>query len=105
MTRNQLFRFLERVGAKFDIGESFEGVQHISVMVKDVDFGNRHDWGVVRNLANPDGYIIIHKKWGYEWQDTNKDFIQFNTEKEADCYLDGFFTSYYSFKDIKENIA
>jgi hypothetical protein len=92
MTRDQLFKALENMGAKFDIGESFAGVQYISFYVSDMlDYGKREDWGIIKNLANPDGYIILHKKWGYEWQDRRGDFLSFNTGEEARCYLDGFF--------------
>jgi hypothetical protein len=92
MTRDQLFKALENMGAKFDIGESFEGVQYISFYVNDMlDFGKRDDWGVIQNLASPNGYIILHKKWGYEFQDKGGDFLSFDTGEEARCYLNGFF--------------
>jgi hypothetical protein len=92
MTRDQLFKTLQSMGIKYEAGEYFGGVQRVDFYVNDMlDFGKRDDWGVIQALAGPDGYIILHKRWGYEFQDKRGDFLSFNTGEEARCYLDGFF--------------
>jgi hypothetical protein len=92
MTRDQLFKALKNMGAKFDMGECFGNVQRVDFYVNDMlDFGKRDDWVVIQVDDGPNGVIILHNQWGYEFQDKRGDYLCFDTGEEARCYLDGFF--------------
>jgi hypothetical protein len=91
-TANGLYKALIKAGILYwDEVEAFEGVLVLRFKVSEApDFGTRDDW--VPQCCDTNVWAIFSKLDGWEWKDENQDYLMFETEAEANVYLDKFFS-------------
>ena len=89
-TANELYKALEKAGIlQWDEVESFEGCRTIRFEVEEDPYGTRDDWEP--KYCGDDQWAIFSKDDGDEWEDEQGDYRSFDSEAEANAYLDKFF--------------